>query len=102
MEQHACLTLTDVVLNPENLAVVTGVSIVMVTVTRAVPELVATTWWARVRPLLPPLMCIAALWLPGVADAQMQTGDRALLGLLLGVFAGQVHKILNQAPSRKR
>jgi hypothetical protein len=83
-------------LNPENLAVVTGVSIVLLTLTRAVPELVAASWWARLQPLISLLICTAALWLPGVADARMSIGDRVLLGLLLGLLTGRVYEILGR------
>lgn len=90
-------TLISTVLAYENLAVVVGCWIVITTAQRAAPEFFKRPIVARLLPIFPLVLCTAALWLPGVAQAAMSIGDKILLGLLLGFAVGHAHKIITQA-----
>lgn len=94
MEQGAG-QLIAIVLKPENLAVILGVWIVLTTAQRVLPELFAKPLVVRLLPLMPLVLCIAAMWMPGVA-APPTVGERVLLGLILGFAVGFVHKLVKQ------
>ena len=89
-------TLIDTIMKPENLYIVIGVWILITTLHRVVPELKSKAWWARVQPVLPLVLCNAAMWLPGVAQAEMSTGDKFILGTILGFSVGHAHKVVKQ------
>ena len=96
METQAAQTLIGVVLKPENLAVVIGVWVILTTVKQVIAGIVEKAWWARIEPILPLVLCTAALWVPGAAQAGMSLADKLLLGLLLGFAVGHAHKIISQ------
>ena len=96
MEAQAAQSLINTILLPANLAVVVGVWVLITTLHKAVPELKGKGWWARLQPVLPLVLCTAALWIPGAAQADQSAADRILLGLLLGFAVGHAHKIVKQ------
>jgi len=96
MEAQAAKSLTDTILQPENLAVVVGVWVLLQSIAKAMPKLSANSLWARIQPLLPLVLCVAALWIPGAAQEGMSIADKLWLGLLMGYFVGHTHKIMNQ------
>lgn len=87
--------LIAIVLAPTNLAIIVGVWVLLTTAQRVGPEVFARPLMVRLLPVLPLVLCIAALWLPGIT-APATIGERVLLGLLLGAAVGHAHKLLVQ------
>lgn len=96
MEKGA-IDLVNIILKPENMAVVVGVWVIITTAKKAVPEFMSHPILVRILPVIPIVLCVAAMWLPGVGQTDMAVGDKILLGLLLGFAVGHAHKVVKQA-----
>jgi len=97
--EAAANVLLAIVIKTENIVVVCSVAIAITTARRVLPELFARPLVIRLLPLLPLMLCTAALWIPWVG-APAGAGARALLGCLLGSFVGQAYKVLRQTGRR--
>jgi hypothetical protein len=80
----------------ENLLIVAAVWVLISAACRAFPRLKAHRLWARIAPVLPILLCSAAVWIPGCADPELGIGSRILLGIVLGAMVANAHKIFGQ------
>lgn len=60
------------------------------------PRFWSTDFGSRLLPLAPLLLCAAAVWVPGLAPADLSSLDRIVLGIMLGGTAGQTHKVITQ------
>lgn len=101
METKAVQTLIDMILKPENISVMTACWVVMAAIKRAAPELSRAGWWARLQPVLPLFLCIAAMWIPGIEQESLGAGDRVILGIMLGGATGHAHKLFGQTFLRR-
>ena len=78
----------------ENWLIMAAVSVSIHTVQLFMPGLERNPTWGRLLPVLPVLLCSAAVWMPGLVDGS--AGQRIALGIVLGVFDGQAYKLLRQ------
>jgi C4-dicarboxylate transporter len=88
--------LVDILMRPSNLILMTAVWALIGSLKKAAPELNNSAAFARVAPLLPIVLCIGAMWIPGVEHESMGVGERILLGCVLGFAVGHVHKLTRQ------
>jgi hypothetical protein len=89
--------LTDLLLRPSSLYLMGAVWVVMETAGRMLPpKVTANQVYLRVLPLVPILLCSAAVWIPGIISDPLSPSSRVLVGIILGWGAGQVHKIFMQ------
>lgn len=88
--------LIDYLMKIENISIAVAVWVLLSVVTRVFPKLKAHPMWARLAPALPILLCSAAVWIPGCADPELGVGSRIFLGIILGAFAANAHKIFGQ------
>jgi hypothetical protein len=96
MDVQGAQQLVDLILKPENLIVVMSAWILISTATKAFPKLATNRQWKRLLPVLPIVLCEAAMWLPGVAQETMSIGDKVLLGCILGWAVGHTHKMVKR------
>lgn len=85
---------TEYLMRVENLLIVAAVWVVMSTLRRVWPELGEHHLWARFSPVMPLVLCSAAVWIPGVVDGT--PGMKVLLGIVLGAMSANAHKIFKQ------
>lgn len=82
-------------LEAEYFLIVAAVPVLIRTVLGLFPALATKKATARLLPVVPLLLCSAAVWIPGIAD-DMEIGNRIFLGIALGSIAGQSHKLAKQ------
>lgn len=79
-----------------NLLIVAGVWTLIQSVVKAAPGLLTHPVAARILPLVPILLCSAAVWIPGAVEGDPTIGSRIFLGIVLGALCGHAHKIFKQ------
>jgi len=95
MEQ-ATAAFVDYLLQPPNLLIVLGSSVLLGVFHRVFPDIREHHFWARVAPLAPIILCSGMVWIPGVGIQGLTHGSRVLLGIVLGALAANAHKIFRQ------
>jgi hypothetical protein len=96
METQGAQQLMDLVLKLENLMVVVAVWVVVNRFSKAFPKILRMAVVRKVWPLVPLVLCISAMWLPGIAQSSLAIGDKILLGLVLGGAEEIAHKVLKK------
>jgi hypothetical protein len=91
------LDLVGFVATIPNLLICVAVWSIIQTVTKLAPKIFESSIALRAKPLAAILFCVGACFIPSVQPVDMTAGNRILLGVVLGTFAGQVHKILKQS-----
>lgn len=69
-------------------------------VKRAFPHMLENEWVVRLMPFSPVLLTSAMVWLP-VHDPVPTSGERILLGLILGAVSGWMYKLIRQTFRRR-
>jgi len=89
--------LTSLLLKAENLYLMAGVWVIQEMANRLLPPRVTQSQtWVRLAPVLPILMCLAGVWLPGIMPAGVPWTEYVLTGLILGYAIGHSRKIFMQ------
>ncbi len=88
--------LTEIVAQPQNALIILAVWALIQAAKKTLPELANKPMFARLEPLLPLILCSAAVWIPQATAEDIGTGERIMLGLVLGFAVGHAHKILGQ------
>lgn len=88
--------LLDIFMRPENLLLMFAVWAFIGTAKKALPDIAASAVFARIAPVLPLALCVAAMWMPGVQQASLGVGEKVLLGCVLGFAVGHLHKLTKQ------
>jgi len=96
MEQQALNALSKILLTPQNLGIMVASWTIIAVSRRMFPSLFKKPIMIRLLPVLPILLCMALLWLPGLRPAGVEWGWMLILGILLGWGTGHLHKILKQ------
>lgn len=81
-------------LRTEHLLIMLAVSVTLSAIGRLWPLLAQHPTWVRLLPVLPMLACSVIVWIPDMVEGT--AGHRVLLGVVLGAFCGQGHKIVAQ------
>jgi hypothetical protein len=79
--------LSDVFLLPANLLIVGATRSILVTFKRYFIKTAQSAWYARIEPLLPPIISTILVFMPREATDPMRWGDKIILGIGLGMFA---------------
>lgn len=85
-----------IILRTENVLTMVGVWVFIGAFSKVFPRTGDSSGWARFQPLAPLVLCLAAVWIPGLQPAEMGSGTRIMLALCLGFGVGHVHKIVRQ------
>lgn len=88
--------LTDIVFRPENAVIIGAISAIVSSLRFVWPEFDRHRLAIRYLPLLPLLLGVVLLWIPGIPQAALGAGDRVLLGLTLGGFVMAGYKVYSQ------
>lgn len=83
-------------LKADHLLIMVAVWVGIATVQRLCPSLADNPNWVRALPAIPILACSVLVWVPGLGVVGT-VSERVLLGLVLGAFSGQAHKLLKQS-----
>lgn len=96
MDAKAIEALSNLLLTKENLAVMVAAWTILSVAKRVLPGLFQKSVMARLLPLLPMLLCMAMVWLPGIRPEGVDWGWLLVLGVVLGWGVGNLHKVLKQ------
>lgn len=92
----------EYVLTMNNLLIVVSVWTLIGTIHKVAPGLkdkdasMATATWVRFLPVLPVLLSVIAVWIPGAGPVDLTPANRLFLGIILGQFSAHAHKIFGQ------
>lgn len=81
-------------MTPVNGVIIFAVWVIMGLINKFIPD-AAKSVWARLQPIAPLLLAMAALLLPGLSQASLS--ERMLTGVILGWAAANAHKFFNQS-----
>jgi hypothetical protein len=84
----------DYMMTLEHILIMASCSAALALTRRLMPTLCGDSTWARLLPAMPIVLCSIAVWLPGLVEGS--TAEKALLGVVLGSFAGHAHKLVRQ------
>ena len=96
MEAQALTALSKMVLTPHNLGIMIAAWFLIAMSRKIFPVFYAKSVVIRLLPLFPMLLCMALIWLPGLAPKGATWGWKLVLGILLGWGVGHLHKVLKQ------
>lgn len=97
METTSTLDLVGYIATLPNLLICAAVWSCIQLVTRTWPQYFATKLALRIKPFAAVVICVGLCLMPGVQPADLSSGNKVLLGVVLGSFAGQVHKVIKQS-----
>ncbi len=83
----------DVLLSYQNVLVIVAAWTLITTSKRMVPEFFESKAGKRFLPILPVLVCEALVFATMAFQPHMFTGERALLGVVLGTLTANVHTL---------
>lgn len=89
------MNLLEVLAQWQNAAIMVAASAIIATARKSLPEFFKKNWVIRLEPVLPFVICEAAVWLPDLR-ADEGTGSTVMLGLVLGAFSSATYKIYKQ------
>lgn len=81
--------------NVDNVLIMITASVVIAVTRYVFPWLEDHRAWVRSLPLQPIALCSIFVWLPGLAPGC--ASEKILLGIVLGTFSGQAHKVVKQS-----
>jgi hypothetical protein len=96
MEEQAIKTLSDLLLTKENLIIMVASWFLIAVAKRVLPNLFKKPFMARILPMLPMVLCMGLIWLPGLRPPTAW-GATLVTGIVLGWGVGQLHKVLAQS-----
>lgn len=82
-------------LRTEHMLIMCAVWVIISLVRSLWPALENNRAWVRALPALPVVACSVAVWIPGLVEGA--TGERILLGIVLGAMCGHAHKVTKQS-----
>lgn len=97
MNETNAVAFMDVLLAPANLMIAGAVWTLIQAVRRLIPKLERHPFYVRAKPLASILLCSGAVWIPNVTAVALGTGERIMLGVVLGTMVGQMHKVIKQS-----
>lgn len=97
MEAQAISALSKILLTPQNLGIMIAAWFLIALPKRMFPEFFATPIMKRLLPLMPMLLCMALIWLPGLRPKNVEWGWMLILGILLGWGVGHLHKVIGRS-----
>lgn len=83
-------------LTPQNVMVCAAAWAIIQMLSKGIPEVFTSKLALRLKPVASMVLCTALCFIPNVQPPDISAANKVLLGIVLGAFAGQVHKILKQ------
>jgi len=96
MDAKAIEALSSLLLTKENLGVMVAAWTILSVAKKVLPGLFKKSVMARILPLLPMVLCMGMVWLPGIRPKGVDWGWLLVLGVVLGWGVGSLHKVLKQ------
>ena len=96
MEAKALEMLSKMILTPENIGIMVSAWFLIALSRRVFKEFFKRLIMQRILPLLPMLLCMGLVWLPGLSPKGTTWGWNIILGIVLGWGVGHLHKILSR------
>jgi hypothetical protein len=87
----------DIIMRYENLLAMGGCWSALKIGTKMLGSIADAAWFARIQPGLAVLLCIGAMWLPGLQPSEAGFGERLMLGFILGAVTAFGHKAIKQS-----
>lgn len=88
------------VLTTTNVMVMVASSALIEAIKKLFPKAWGADFFQRTSRLLPILLCVGAVFIPGVTEAT--PGEKVLLGVVLGAFSGQFYDLVAKNVLRKK